>query len=264
MRTFLYSYNPRSESAMLLAQSLGVNRIRHQNSRYVPRPTDTIINWGSSDLPDWSQRVGRIINRPEAVRLASHKLRFLRHLKDVGSEVRVPDWTTSREEAKSWLNERRCRRIFVRTVLQGHSGEGIVVVHDADALNSHPDGSLFVAYKPKVHEYRLHVGGGEVFRAQRKSIPAGIELSPEKFWIRNHGNGFIYTTGNVGNIRPRWMQMAVAAVRDLGLDFGAVDMIYNNREEQMYVLEVNTAPGLEGSTLLDYSSNLRNYLNGAQ
>ena len=44
-----------------------------------------------------------------------------------------------------------------------------------------------------------------------------------------------------------------AAIKALGLDFGAVDIIYNEAEDQHYVLEVNTAPGLEGTTLQKYT-----------
>ena len=47
--------------------------------------------------------------------------------------------------------------------------------------------------------------------------------------------------------------IAVNAVKALGLDFGAVDIIYNEKENQYYVLEVNTAPGLEGTTLIKYA-----------
>jgi glutathione synthase/RimK-type ligase-like ATP-grasp enzyme len=46
----------------------------------------------------------------------------------------------------------------------------------------------------------------------------------------------------------------LAAVSALGLDFGAVDIIWNEREDKCYVLEVNTAPGLQGSTLENYAN----------
>jgi D-alanine-D-alanine ligase-like ATP-grasp enzyme len=42
------------------------------------------------------------------------------------------------------------------------------------------------------------------------------------------------------------------AVNHLGLDFGAVDMIYNAKRNTYYVLEVNTACGLAGETLNKY------------
>ena len=41
-------------------------------------------------------------------------------------------------------------------------------------------------------------------------------------------------------------------LKELGLDFGAVDVIWNEHESKAYVLEINTAPGLEGSTVEDY------------
>ena len=36
------------------------------------------------------------------------------------------------------------------------------------------------------------------------------------------------------------------------LDFGAVDLIWNEHENKCYVLEVNSAPGIEGTTLQQY------------
>ena len=47
-------------------------------------------------------------------------------------------------------------------------------------------------------------------------------------------------------------KQAVAAVVALGLDFGAVDVVYNVKEQKAYVLEVNSAPGLSGTTLDKY------------
>jgi len=50
------------------------------------------------------------------------------------------------------------------------------------------------------------------------------------------------------------------AVNCLGLDFGAVDIIYNQKKDVSFVLEVNTAPGLEGSTLNEYVKEFNNAL----
>ena len=50
---------------------------------------------------------------------------------------------------------------------------------------------------------------------------------------------------------------SVAAVRSLGLDFGAVDVV--ERQNKAYVLEVNTAPGLVGTTLEKYVDAIREY-----
>jgi len=44
------------------------------------------------------------------------------------------------------------------------------------------------------------------------------------------------------------------------LDFGAVDVVFNSKEKLAYVLEINTAPGLTGSTLDGYVERLRKFL----
>ena len=51
--------------------------------------------------------------------------------------------------------------------------------------------------------------------------------------------------------------LAIDSVAALRLDFGAVDIIWNKRHDRYYTLEVNTAPGLEGTTLERYSNAIR-------
>jgi glutathione synthase/RimK-type ligase-like ATP-grasp enzyme len=56
---------------------------------------------------------------------------------------------------------------------------------------------------------------------------------------------------------PGLRQLQEAAIRTveiLGLDFGAVDIIWNKKQDRYYVLEVNTAPGLEGETVVRYAN----------
>jgi D-alanine-D-alanine ligase-like ATP-grasp enzyme len=53
---------------------------------------------------------------------------------------------------------------------------------------------------------------------------------------------------------------AQKAVNALGLDFGAVDIIYNGHEDKYYVLEVNTAPGMEGETMFSYVCSFLNIM----
>jgi D-alanine-D-alanine ligase-like ATP-grasp enzyme len=51
---------------------------------------------------------------------------------------------------------------------------------------------------------------------------------------------------------------SISAVNTLGLDFGAVDLIVA-KDGRVYVLEVNTAPGIEGITLEKYVKAFQNY-----
>ena len=55
------------------------------------------------------------------------------------------------------------------------------------------------------------------------------------------------------------VEQAKRSVIEAGLDFGAVDVIYNVHHKKAYVLEVNTAPGLEGTTLEVYARAISNF-----
>ncbi|CAN5950619.1 unnamed protein product [Sphagnum jensenii] len=80
-------------------------------------------------------------------------------------------------------------------------------------------------------------------------------------WIATtSSNGFIYARNNVF---PEILrdEIAIAATTALGLDFGAVDII-EDKNEKLYVLEVNTAPGLEGKTVELYAEAFRSACQG--
>ncbi len=74
--------------------------------------------------------------------------------------------------------------------------------------------------------------------------------------VRNNANGFIFARNGdaLGDVPDDVLQQAIDGVTSLGLDFGAADVIYNERSSLAYVLEVNTAPGLEVTTLDNYSA----------
>jgi glutathione synthase/RimK-type ligase-like ATP-grasp enzyme len=83
------------------------------------------------------------------------------------------------------------------------------------------------------HEYRVHIFKGK-----------SIRISEKEFYGRD-GNHKLYTTikptGEIKHVR----KAAKKAVKALGLDFGAVDVL--EKDGQAYVLEVNAAPSLGGT-----------------
>ena len=141
--------------------------------------------------------------------------------------------------------------LVARTVLNGHSGEGIVLCGDQDLL---VDAPLYTVYVPKKQEYRVHVFRGEVIDIQRKARRRDVPDDQINWKVRNHANGFVFARNGdaLGDVPDDVLTQAVAAVSSLGLDFGAADVIFNDSSALAYVLEVNTAPGLEGTTLENY------------
>lgn len=242
----LYQYKAGSASAKALAEKLGIKRIKLEGSKYKPKATDVIINWGSSTLPQ-ELKNAIILNKPEAIAKASNKLSAFQAFKE--AEVPTPEFTTSFHEALKWIDKAGAM-VVARTKLSGHSGEGIVLVQkeNRDEL---PNAPLYTEYVKKVQEYRLHVFKGNVFFIQRKARKQEVPDDEVNWQVRNHANGFIFAHQGV-DVPDSYKEAAVAAVKALGLDFGAVDIIETKKKE-CFVLEVNTACGLEGTTLDKYA-----------
>lgn len=245
--SFIYLQNPNSEGGRALAASVGLRRIRHTGSTFRGGPNKKVVNWGSSRIPEQvSQNGTRIFNVPEAVRRASNKRDFF---STVSSELTVPS-TTEHSQAMTWLEEGST--VIARTVLSGHSGEGIVIM-DPNDPSTFVQAPLYTKYVKKRDEYRIHVCSGRVISVQRKALSEELLNGREPNWlIRNHSNGFIFAREGV-TAPQDVVDKSIQAVRELGLDFGAVDVIYNTRHGRGYILEVNTAPGLVGTTLEDYT-----------
>ena len=169
--------------------------------------------------------------------------------------VRLPLWTANRQTAKAW-QLRKERTIIIRNQLTGHGGAGIQVVSSKEDL---PEAPLYTRYIPKNDEYRVHVMFGKVVDTQKKARRYDVADEDVDWQIRNYTNGFIYMRENF--TWPKDVEkQALAAVKTLQLEWGAVDVIWNDHAQKAYVLEVNTAPGLEGQTLKIYANVLKGYL----
>lgn len=240
---FVLPYKQGSRSARTLADALGGRVLKLEGSRYRRQLRHhVIINWGNNrpreDLP-------RVYNK--AVAHATNKLTFFQRLAD---EDLTPAFWTRAEDIPD-----EAFPVVCRTVLNGHSGAGIVMADSRDDLVPAP---LYVKYVKKQEEYRIHVGrdhqGTRVISEQRKVRDRDREVTDWR--IRNHGNGFVFQRQGI-QVPDLARDAAMRCIEVLGLDFGAVDVIWNSRQQRAYVLEVNSAPGLEGTTVQDYANFFR-------
>jgi glutathione synthase/RimK-type ligase-like ATP-grasp enzyme len=241
----LFPYKIGSVSAKRLAKTLRILRV---SPSYNAKRSDTIINWGSSTPPHfrWMQQD---LNKPHAIALASNKLNtFLEYRSQ--SFTHVPNWTTNPSEAQHWVD--LGYKVYCRTKLTGHSGNGIVICNDGDTLVSAP---LYTLHTKHKYEYRVHVFRDQVLDVQQKKKRLG---SVGGSGIRNHSNGWIYARTEI-NPPEELLVSSIQAVKLLGLDFGAVDIGHRVIDNKFFVFEVNTAPGLEGLTLDKYAKAIYNY-----
>lgn len=242
----LFPYNTGSASAKRLARALRILRVGHY---YNAKRSDTIVNWGNSHPPHF-RWMEQDLNKPQAIALACNKLETFKQLRH-NAFNHVPDWTTNPAEAEHWLD--LGLKTYCRTSLTGHGGSGIVICNDGDKLVSAP---LYTLHTKHKDEYRVHVFKGKAIDVQKKKRKlSGTSISNG---IRNHASGWVY--GRLDIDPPsELVDISIKAVELLGLDFGAVDIGHRLRDNKFFVFEVNTAPGLEGSTLDNYAKAIYNY-----
>jgi glutathione synthase/RimK-type ligase-like ATP-grasp enzyme len=257
MKPIIYPYKVGSASAKALAAALNTKQVR-ENGRYTPFYTmgrrrgtakpHIIINWGNPRRPHWRPaNEPRLLNLPANVERAIDKLQTYQLLQ--AANVNIPEFTQDRATAAGWLHE---KRVVGRSLIRGSGGRGITV-HEPTAHSTLLGNEvLWQKYVTKEREYRVHVFQGRVIDTQIKRRRNGTDGA----LIRNLANGYVFCRDGIEPSNDR-DNIAIAAVAALGLDFGATDLIWNRRQNRYYVLEVNTAPGLEGTTLERYSAEFR-------
>lgn len=155
-------------------------------------------------------------------------------------------YTTAKEVAQAWLQAGKT--VFARTA-GGQGGKNITVVQPDESL---PEAELYTQYVKKKKEFRVHVLNEKVVCIQEKRKKNGVTANP---LIRSHGNGWVFCFKDI--VEPDGLRvLGLAAVRSLGLDFGAVDIIWNEHQNKCYVTEVNTAPGLCPTTTEIYANEI--------
>lgn len=244
MRYRVLPYKVGSKSARALADELEGKLLKLEGSVFKPKEGDVLINWGNG-TPSDTLVSGGLLNADTGI--VTDKLAFFRTMKEK-SITCLPrfweDWNDIPTEDYP---------VVCRTVLSGHSGAGIVLARDQSEAVMAP---LYVKYEKKKEEYRVHIGTKGIIVVQRKARKLDVPDEEVDWQIRNHSNGFVYVRGEVSP-PDEVIRAATECFEATGLDFGAVDVLYNEHNQRAFVLEINTAPGLEGQTVMDYANYFR-------
>ncbi len=236
-------YKSSSKSAKLLASALNVKRIKTEGSRFRHKYNKFVINWGYS-IPHNKVNVRQCLNHPSSVKVASNKYYTLKVLSNNLHRPPTIEWSQDKDTAQTWLEQGH--KIYVRHLLNSSCGNGIEIIEPGEEL---PDAPLYTKHFKKKKEYRVHVGRGSVIHVQQKRKRHGFESTTSG--IRNYANGWVFACNDVEPLSEEQLSIAIRGVAALGLDFGAVDLLINRNNEAV-ICEINTAPGIEGTTLLKY------------
>jgi len=238
-------YKKTSESAKLLAKKIS-DLVGTKIVSGSPSYDHRNILWGSSNVNMTSMQPTAAIN------IAKNKLSTFNKLKE--ANISIPDFTTSKEIAENWIQSGVT--VLARQKLNASEGRGIVVSTTLPLV----DAPLYVKLIKKKKEFRVHVLNGQVIDVQEKRRRNGIRDENGKRpngMVRNIGNNWVFCRNNI--TEPDGLRdLGIAAVKACGLLFGAVDIIYNQHYNKLYVLEINTAPGLCETTATKYAEGLVN------
>ena len=195
-----------------------------------------------------------------AVLSSSNKIRMFERLADCTT---VPS-TTIRQTALDWLEE-PFSKIVCRGIVSGSQGNGITICRKGDEVPVVP---LYTLYIRKKWEYRVHVVLGKVVAIQQKRRLSSEHLEERGItarnkYIRNSANGYIYSSilDHKDNEEVMFFLRieSLMAINALELDFGGVDLLVTP-DNKVMILEVNSACGLEASTLKAYIDRFSQYI----
>lgn len=221
---YIFYHDNSSVTGRALKDALGING---GTAGPEARPA-RLIRWGNRAESRFNA-TGSALNKKNALNDASNKGRSLELLTAAG--VNVPP-----------AAERFEGDLLVGRTETHVGGSGFFLItcqRDFDLARNNLHCTHFMAYIPTQREYRIHVFRGAVIGGAEKLM--GNDAT--SLHIRNVATGWTFRYNNIDRIPRETERVAVEAVVALGLDFGAVDII-KSVNNNLYVLEVNTAPSL--------------------
>jgi hypothetical protein len=164
------------------------------------------------------------------------------------------EFTTDKEVAQSWKDSGQV--LFARHLLNASCGHGIEVIDSG--YGPLPFAPVYTLYKKKKREFRVHVFKDHVIAVMEKLRRSGWE-GQQDTKIRNLANGYVFCQPK--SALPEGLnELALAASKVTNSDFKGVDVGYNEKNNELFVIEVNSAPGIEGTNVEKYIESMMQYV----
>lgn len=155
-------------------------------------------------------------------------------------------YTTSHQEACAWVANGSI--VVCRALTRSSAGKGITIV---EAPGPVPVVPVYTIYRKKKKEFRVHIFKDQVVQVLEKRRKADWTGDKSDAKVRNLANGYVFCSSGV--VEPDGLRaLALAASKVTTSDFKGVDIGYNEKLNELFVIEVNSAPGIEGSNVQRY------------
>ena len=158
------------------------------------------------------------------------------------------EWTTTKTIARAW--QKAGHEVMCRKTIKGQTGSGISVCGPNDEL---PDAKVYTKYISHKREFRVNLLQGKVINVREKVRDAGRPKGD--FHVRNYDNG--YTTAKCKTWPKQIVAMAEQASKVTESDFAGVDIGYNEAKDFAFLIEVNSGPSIEGSSVQEFAAAIK-------
>lgn len=247
-----------SNSSCITGRALG-NYLGIRYGKNPPRNASFIIGWGCKHdalLPSCEKGY---INPPDKISINRNKFKTSKKLSDNGVFSPRVIKATSPKDIRSALIANTIKYPLIGRRISHQGGrDAILCLNMRDVKHAFDEGTqYFSEYIPNEKEYRIHIFKNQIIRIQKKGENEGTENS----WIKSSHNGWVFCEINdFDTVNPELKTEAKKSLNIMGLDFGAVDVVWSDFKKP-YVLEINTAPSLNEEGIEIYGEKIREFLN---
>lgn len=248
-----------------------------------PSSSKNVICWGTKTTEDITLNNPVVLNHPNNIRVNRNKFTALKKMSD--NDCNVAPFTTD----TSLIGDGDFSYpIIARTKYhQGGAGFWLCLNNEHVSKAVEEGAQYFQKYINIKDEYRLHVVKGKIIYAVKKVPRDNLKEAFKAHWkkvisnyaakkevsldentfdfvlnrfarkmatsvdmiVRSNTRGWKFSRVKLTSVREDLKEEARKALEGLGLDFGAVDCCIDIDKDKPYVIECNTGPGLEGSSL---------------
>lgn len=281
---YIYYSGPTDDTGKRLAEALGA---KHGKTKPADKKSTIVIGWGCKTKESVNLKQHSVINHPDKIRKNRNKFSALDILKKAG--VPVADFVSSNDVLTALAAARNTINLPLVGRKKYHQGGKefwtcLTKVQIKRAIDQGAE--YFQNYLSIVDEYRLHVFQGKVINMQKKTERKNMagafkeqhgtrianiadknkvnldeqtmnyvldnlgkrEEHPDQI-IKSNTRGWKFS--QIKTAKAELKEAAVNAVKAIGLDFGAVDCCIIE-DGKPFIIEVNTGPGLQGSSFDAY------------
>ncbi len=278
---YVYYSGPTDDTGKKIAEALKASHGKTKPATAAIKPS-IVIGWGCKTDKPTNMGTSVVLNHPDKIRLNRNKFETLKVLEKAGVAV-APFVSADAAIAEHGKGGSAINLPLVGRKKFHQGGKGFWTCLTETQLKKaiNQGAEYFQNFLDIKTEYRLHVFQGKVINMQKKVERANMSEA----FIDQHGeritnvaakNGkkldkdtMDYVLGNLGKRQERpdeiiksntrgWKfsqitkakqelkDVAIKAVKAIGLDFGAVDCC-ETADGEFCVIEVNTGPGLKGT-----------------